>query len=381
MLLPLLAAASGLALAAAPGCTGLIGGANPGQGGAGAGSGGGGGAGGANPEAMFDALLPELQAQCDACHGTGKQVPFLADPAYITVTSWPGGGAAPTLVTRDHTQSLFLTHATTAAHTGGAFAGPLLEQVTAWLQVEAENMDPIMPPPPGVLRIGPFPISPAPLNIHYFDDYMGDAYFGVALSFLHSENMGTLTLTGLQITTTEAIGLNFTNPEVQVFAAGADTGTPIATQPFPTFSANIPTRETLPFPADVVIPNWTAGMEVAIQFDTLAPNSDAGGQPCNALQSFTDNAQTPLTTSCATAACHGANTTTAGQIMFLNAADSAAFCQSVKARVNLADPPNSQIFLNSVPMGASTHSFEFADQASFDAFSTAVTTWISVETP
>jgi hypothetical protein len=200
MLLPLLAAASGLTLAAASGCTGTIGGANPGQGGAGNSGQGGQGGGVVDPAVLFAELQPDLLAACGSCHGTSGSISthlFLADPVYDNVKAWSG------IVVKNPTASKFITYASgaTTTHSGPELEGDLLAKVTAWLEAEAAFIDEAPPTTPTIPLVGPFDVrTTGTPNIVYFHSYLGATFNGIALTFTASiDGMGGLAVRGLKV--------------------------------------------------------------------------------------------------------------------------------------------------------------------------------------
>lgn len=376
MLLPLLAVASGLTLAAAPGCTGTIGGTNPGQGGAGGGGLGGAGGGSTDPLVLFAALEEELMTTCSPCHGMSASsgYPFMVEPLYDTLKNWNG------IVIKQFEESKFIAYAggDTAPHSGTDLTGPLYDQVRAWLEAEAALLPDVPVGPP---TLGPFRIRVNnAYNIVYFHEYLGEDYFGVALSFIANQDMATgdLSMTGLTITTPANTGVSFSNITLKIFEG--NTSTDVTNNPYASLNISVPTSDSAPFnPADLTIPAFPANAQLAMVFGTLMPNTAQGGTDCAAgsLASF-ESVRTILEPSCATAGCHGVATTTAGTVMDLsNIADAAVTCRTIKGRTNLMDYAQSQILQNTDPAGGSMHPFKFPDATAFGAFSTAVQTWVA----
>jgi len=146
---------------------------------------------------------------------------------------------------------------------------------------------------------------------------------------------------------------------------------------------------------DLVIEGGTAGFngfpgtnQLEVHFKKIAAYKPetvvppAGG--CKDLASFKTNAKTPLTTNCVSCHANAANTNARGamDITGVNTADDAMIllaCNQVLTRVNKTVPASSGLFGAPTP-GNTTHPFNFnGNQASFTAFRTAVTLWITAE--
>lgn len=380
MLLPLLAAASGLALAAAPGCTGTIGGANPGQGGAGNGGQGGAGGGTPDPAALFAELEPDLLMACGGCHGTSGSVSthlFLADPVYDNVKAWSG------IVVKNYEASKFLTYASGSmtTHSGPELEGDLLAKVTAWLQAEAILIDDAPPPEPTIPLVGPFDVrTTGTPNIVYFHNYLGVNFTGIALTFTATiDGMGGLAVRGLKVIAAEELGVHMVRPQVQMFQ-GAGSGTTVAEGTG--YDMEVLGGESVDLdPLDVDIPNWPAGAKLGILFQTAEPVTGQGTTQCNALAEFQASAMPALQGSCLNN-CHGSAGSPAASVMDLStmAADAAGACRTVRVRSNLMTPAMSLIFTNTDPGGGSNHPFQFGgDATAFGTFETDVTTWLTAE--
>lgn len=383
----LFAALAGITVSAAVmyGCTGKVGiGPNglpegTGEGGAG-GMGNDGGP--LTPEQMFAALLPELKGACGACHAENAPAGypiFLAAPEYDTVKAYPG------LVIKNWEGSLFLQYAVSGtSHTGtalnqGELAGSLYPQMQEWLEAEAARLP---DPTPGVKRVGPFAVNTLGFNSFYFSG-LGDEFKDIALTF----NAGIdptsmqLTLTNMQINPSKTTGVHLVHPVFQVFPAGSDTGEDDPLDTFATFDATYQPNETGPFTTDpFALSNWEAGATVGIVFDVFEVIDGMGGGACGDVASFMANAQGPLSTNCA-AACHGGGNATAQGAMDLGAIDTdpEGTCAIVRNRINLADPPMSQIFVNSDPNGGANHMFKFDTADNFTAFRDQVILWVQAE--
>ena len=141
-------------------------------------------------------------------------------------------------------------------------------------------------------------------------------------------------------------------------------------------------------PGVLVLTNWEEGAKLSIAFaavsviDPLAEGGAGGGMPtgpCDALQSFIDNASGPLG-NCT--GCHGGGNQTATNAVDMSALgdDPDETCGQIKNRVNLADPAASQLFITTDPNGNASHPFKFGGNVgNFNNFVTAVSAWIQEE--
>jgi hypothetical protein len=363
------------ALAAAAGCTGSIGvGASGGPGG----TGGGGGGEEASPAAQFAALQPELVMNCGVCHQAGDTA-FLAEPdVYTSVLSWPD------LVLKDWENSLFLTYAAgTGAHSGTQLdseplAETLLPKVRTWLEAEARYLP---EPNPGVPTVGPFIPRIGSFNVEYFEG-LGEEFAQIALTFNASLTPeGYLQMDLLQVNPTKAAGVHMVHPLFSVFAPGSNSGIPDPADTFAAVDATYLPNETGPLnPQTAVMTHWLPDARLAITFDLIEITTGMGGVACGDLASFAANVQPQLAANCVT--CHGGGDPMATGVVDMSNIDTvpAEVCAQVKNRVNLLDPPLSQIFVNTDPQGGATHPFKFnGDINAFTAFRDSALIWIAAE--
>jgi hypothetical protein len=114
----------------------------------------------------------------------------------------------------------------------------------------------------------------------------------------------------------------------------------------------------------------------------MADGGTEGGATggCNDVASFTANAQMPLDQNCKS--CHGGQNPAAQGAIDMSALDSdpATACAQVRNRVSPGDPGSSQIFVTTDPNGNAAHPYKFGgSSAKFDAFMSALSTWIQAE--
>ncbi|MCC6555304.1 MAG: hypothetical protein IT372_20275 [Polyangiaceae bacterium] len=372
---PLVLALALSAAAAAAGCSGEIGGAAPS-----------GGTTGTPPPPptgaeLFAAMEPDLVAACGSCHDAGgfADTPFLAGPdRYGSVVSWPG------IVVKDWERSTFLTHAVAGGGHGGTnldsegLADTLLPDVREWLEVEAADLPDIPDGPP---TIPPFaPING--FNAVYLDE-LGPDFEGIAITFsAKTPTPDRLELTSIEVHPTKTKGVRMVHPVLSVFAKGAAAGEPDPADTFAGLDASYAPGAAGPLgPGAATLTTWSDGARLAVVFDVLEPYGGQGGaQTCSNVAGFTANAQALFQGSCAT--CHaGGNAQAAAAVdMSALATDPAAACAQIRSRVSPADPPSSQIFINTDPGGNAAHPFKFnGDAAAFDAFRDGASVWIATE--
>jgi hypothetical protein len=344
-------------------------------------------------EEMFRALEAQLVDECGACHviGGSADTPFLGDPEtgnpdpYVAATSWPG------LVVEDASDSVLVTWPASGNHTGPAATDALAAQLEAWLTEEAEAVDDTGDDPSPTLP--PFrPIVPG-FNAVYLDP-LGPAFVGMAITFQAEElTSDVLSLTELELHPTTKKGLSLEHPLFTVYAPGTSEGDPDPVDSFSNVTQQIDAGESAPLgPGTLVLGNWTSGGKLSIAFQAIAvvdPLGNEGGGggggasgPCVALLAFEDNAAGPLTQSCRS--CHGGNNATATNAVDMSdlGSDSAAACGQILNRVDLDDPPASQLFVTTNPGGNASHPFKFGgNQTAFNNFVSAVSAWIQAESP
>ncbi len=338
---------------------------------------------------MFAALEPDLVAACGTCHEAGgiADTPFLAAPdRYHSVVSWPG------LVTKDPSQSAFLTYAVSmSGHSGtnldsDALADTLRPKVVAWLEEEAKGIgDAVVETGPS---IEPFVPKLGSINVIYLDP-LGADFVGSAIIFTASTlSDTTLELSNLQVFTSADMGVHMVHPLFVVYPKGGEADP----DPVDSFS-NVDQSFDVSVvgdlgPGTLILTNWQAEARLSVAFETIEPYStvqvDGGveggaGGGCKDVDAFIANAQGPLGT-CAN--CHGGSNAQATSAVDMSdlGADPAAACAQVRNRIDPSDPAQSQIFVTTDPGGSATHPYKFnGNQGSFDGFKSALTPWITAE--
>ncbi len=355
------------------------------------GSGGGGGTGVNAGKLLFDDLFEDLEQSCGGCHkqGGSSNTPFLGpeastlDEVYESITSWPD-----VVVRNPDTKSVLITWPGSGAHTAGPTSKPLETRILAWLNEEAKS---VAETPNDVPTIEPFkPIVPG-FNAVYLGE-LGPEFAGMAVTFQATAlTDNSLSLDNIEVHTTATKGISFEHPLFTVYPAASVDGIPDPVDSFSNVSQEVEPGTAEPLgPGSVILTNWETGGKLSIAFESVsvidplggtggAGGGNAGG-PCSAVTSFENNAAPALQQSCAN--CHGGNNGTATNAVDMSDLnnDPSAACGQILNRVNLNNPNQSQIFLNTDPSGNAGHPFDFGgNQGAFDNFRQAVTTWINAE--
>lgn len=339
-------------------------------------------------EALFKEVEPELIATCGVCHEPGglADTPFLAGPnRYQSVASWPG------VVVKDHTKSLFLTYSVKGGgHSGTNLDADILDptlvtRVAEWLAEEAKA---IAEPPPDVgPAIDPF-VPILGFNAVYLGP-LGPDFEGMAITFNANElGSQSLELTQIEVHTTSKLGLHLVHPLFVVFPVGGEAD-PDKVDSFSNVDQSFqPGSGGELGPGTLVLTNWQPKAKLSIAFELIEkidPNAGDGGMDggvagCKDVASFMANAQPQFSQRCG--GCHaGGNQAAQGAVdMSELTSNPAAACEQILYRIEPADPPASQIFITTDPNGNAAHPFKFGGNATnFNAFRTAVSTWIAAE--
>ncbi len=353
----------------------------------------GGGTGGAafvdNGETLFAGIEDDLVTACAGCHEPGGlgDAPFLATPdRYASILAWPG------IVVPNPDDSLFTTYAVTGGgHSGtniDSVAG-LQDRVRAWLEAEAAaiskpidgdtpHLDPITP----ILGFNAIYLTPLDSKLE-----------GVAITFTAEELTDhSLQLNDIEVHTTSATGLHVVHPVFAVYPKGKD-GDADPVDSFAGLDARYDVSSSSALGVGMVIlTNWEPEAKLGLGFEVAEAYSSStgeggGGQGgggatggCNDVGEFDASAKTQFQNRCFS--CHGGNNgqATAAVDMSDLQTNSGAACSQIKNRVNTANPAQSQIFITTDPNGNAAHPFKFGGDANqFNAFKTAVTTWINAE--
>lgn len=338
---------------------------------------------------LFDGLVDEMMSACGSCHDAGgfADTPFLREPRYDSITSWPG------IVTKDPAESLLTTYAVSGSgHSGAnldsdALKNTLLPKVQAWLAEEAKAIADTPPEQKGK-SVDPF----APIlgfNAVYLDG-IDKAFSGMAITFNANElTTSSLELTNVEVHTTSKMGLHIVHPLFSVYPKGGDPN-PDPADSFSNVDQYIDySQSTALGPGTLILTNWVEGGKLQISFEdietysTLNPDGGDGGTTggCQDIDSFTANAKGQFGQCLG---CHGGanGQATAAVDMqgLVNDADVPNACAQIRNRVNPDDPPSSQLFITTDPNGNAAHPYKFnQNQGAFTTFKDAVSIWIAAE--
>ncbi len=359
-------AAAAALLVAAAGCTGGIETFNPGGADAGA-------DGAAQARAMFDSdITPLLNGFCAACHSTPGSIGFVApDPdVYTAVMAWPG------LVNLESPASSRLL--AKGSHDGPAWTAAQQASVEAWIGLEADAR---AVEPAAISQTAAF----APVVGINTIDLAQIGLPGSTVTFRLERLQVGIYLSELMVNAGPA-GAHLTHPLLVTWSDGLPTPDPI--DRFADVELSLqPATSAMIGGGTVVLVNVPVEAMLSLHFSLAEPA--AGGEVptaagCKDVASFTTNAQPALAANCAS--CHaGADASATAATDMSRLGDlapeaQAAACGQILSRVNLADPPNSGLFVAPDPLSGAGHPFKFGgDPAAFTAFRDQVLVWINTE--
>lgn len=338
---------------------------------------------------LFEGLADEMVSACGSCHDAGgfADTPFLREPRYDSITSWPD------IVTKDPNDSLLLTYSIIGGgHSGSnldsdSLKNTLLPKVEAWLAEEAKAIADVPVEQKGK-SVDPF----APIlgfNAVYLDG-IDKAFTGMAITFNANElTTSSMELTNVEVHTTSKMGIHMVHPLFSVYPKGGDPN-PDPADSFSNVDQYIDYgRSEALGPGTLILTNWVEGGKLQISFEnietysTMSPDGGDGGLAggCVDLDSFNQNAKASFGQCLG---CHGGSNgqATAAVDMqgLVNDADVTNACAQIRNRVNPEDPPQSQLFITTDPNGNAAHPYKFnQNQGAFTTFKDAVSLWIAAE--
>ncbi|MEZ4297842.1 MAG: hypothetical protein R3B70_22995 [Polyangiaceae bacterium] len=339
---------------------------------------------------LFDALVDDLMDACGTCHDAGgfADTPFLREPRYESVTSWPG------IVTKDPQDSLFLGYAVSGGgHSGvnldsSALKDTLMPKVEEWLTEESKGIADTPEEQKGK-SVDPF----APIlgfNAVYLTP-IDDAFSGMAITFNADElTPSTLELTNIEVHTTSKMGVHMVHPLFSVYPKGGEPN-PDPADSFSNVDQYVDYGQSAALgPGTLILSNWVDGGKLQISFEdittysTLVPDGGMDGGPeggCKDIDSFTTNAKGSFGQCLG---CHGgANgqaTSAVDMTGLVNDADVPNACAQIRNRVDPDNPPQSQLFITTDPGGNAAHPYKFnQNQTNFNNFKNQVSIWIAAE--
>lgn len=341
-------------------------------------------------KALFEAMEADLMDACGGCHDAGgfADTPFLKEPRYESITSWPG------IIKKDPTQSILVTHAITGDGHGGtnldsaALKDTLLPKVQEWLAEESKAIADIPEEEKGK-SVEPF----APIlgfNAVYLTD-IDKVFTGMAITFTANElTPSSLELTNVEVHTTAKLGIHLVHPLFSVYPKGGQPD-PDPADSFSNVDQYIDYGQSAPLgPGTLILTNWLADGKLSLSFENIEPYSTMVGDGgtdgglmggCNDLDAFGTNAKGQFQPCLQ---CHGGGDSQANAAVdmsgLVNDADVPNACAQIRNRVNVDNPAQSQIFITTDPGGAAAHPFKFGqNQATWNGFKDAVSVWIAAE--
>jgi hypothetical protein len=340
---------------------------------------------------LFEALSPALVEACISCHDAGgvSDNPFLKEPVYETITSWPG------IIRKNPDESTLVTKPVN----GGGHSGTNLDndqlkdtlfpQIKEWLAEEAKAIASTPEEQKGK-SIEPF----APIlgfNAVYLTP-LGADFNGMAITFNANElTPNTLELTNIEVHSTAKLGLHMVHPLFSVYPKGGNPN-PDPADSFSNIDQYIEYGERAVLgPGTLILTNWVPEGKLQLSFEKIEKYSmlegdggvDGGlGGGCKNIDSFNMNAKGQFNP--CFSMCHGGQdpqaTAAVDMTGLVGDADVTNGCAQIRNRVKPEDPPQSQLFITTNPDIVTGHPFKFGgDKNAFNGFQNAVSTWIVTE--
>mgnify|MGYP001556911310 CR=1 FL=1 len=314
-------------------------------------------------------VAPLLSGYCAGCHGADTSVPFLAGASsmYGSVMEWPN------LISLKVPASSSLL--SKGAHSGPAWQPEQADIVRDWIQQEAL----LAPDDLLALETAPF----VPTVGENLIDLSPVGLVGASLSFRMEPLSNGMYLSRMAINATSE-GVHIVHPTFVPWEG--DTPNPDPVDRFSGLDLFAGAQESVSVGGGtLILVDIAPSSPLSIRF-AVAEMANAGDTVlagCEAVSSFTANAQPQLTQFCAS--CHAGsvggatNATDMTKLADLSPAGQAAACGQILSRVNLLDPTNSSIFLAPEPQSALGHSFKMPNNNAFLAFRSALQVWITAE--
>ncbi len=327
----------------------------------------------------FNATVrPIMQPRCSPCHGmaNGLGPGFMIPDAYDSLVAYPG------MITRDPTHSLLITK---GPHNGAVFFNDQEKLIVLdWLAIEAAVLPPSVTSSvfatPITLQMGKdansIDLSPLCAN---------SGCAGATIKFTAEVLGQALKVTDLTVHPDGPSGLHIVHPLfVGVNPMGVKTADPVDT--LDGYDVTYMNATPAPLgPGLILLTNVAQGDQVTIAFSLIERWDGVvmtGG--CKSPSLFTMDATPSLTTPCTTMCHGGANTAAQNALDMSHVTDGtmmgqAIACAQVLNRVNPAMPSMSDLFAVTDPSGTANHPYKFPDANTFNAFTQAVTPWITAE--
>lgn len=320
--------------------------------------------------ARFDQdVLPLVTTACAGCHANGDAAIawMKANPdEYTTMTMWPrlvelGAPATSNLLVK-------------GMHQGPAWSVEQASTILTWIEMERDEH-----PVEQVVETGAVDVT-AGMNTLMLDSVGAE---GTTLSFSAQKLTNGLYLSNITVTA-GPLGVHLKHPLFVTWQGTTPRPDPVDS--FDTIEMDIAAGMSARIGGGLLmLTNVTPTAKLSVSFKSIGKATGSGTTTlagCKVVTSFTNNARTPLSTSCVS--CHGGTNggaTAAVDMTKMNdtsATGQAAACGQILSRVNLTTPAQSGILLAPDPASGVQHPFKFSATA-YPAFRTSLTTWIDAE--
>lgn len=347
------------------------------------------------PEEFFnDVLAPQLLDECGVCHVSGGIGDFLAGPdEYRSISTYQSGITGAPLINDIPEQSFFYTYPDSSDHNGKPFADAQMKlDALCYLKKESASI-PVLDPEEDKAILPIKPLMGVPNTIVLTP--LGSGFENTAIYFTPTEigaNGQSLVLSNMEVYPAVDRGVHLVHPTFYICPEGTD-------QCFDDPSEALSTvDQTFLFggerrisTGEVVLTNWSPNARLGIRFELAEALflTEGGGAliGCEDVDGFED-AVTALGNNgpmyCAQN-CHGGAKQEAQEAMDLagliaNPPQWDAACSSMRIRINIQDPPNSQIIQVTKPGLPIIHLFKFnGNIATHSTFADGMTPWIQAE--
>ncbi len=319
---------------------------------------------------MFDHdVLPLISATCVGCHaGSDPAVAWMkpAPDEYTSVMAWP----KLVEVATPATSNLLVK----GQHQGPAWSPEQATTILSWIGAERDEH-----PPEMVVETNAVDVVEGANTLTL--DAIGST--GTVVSFTAQKLTNGLYLSNIKVTGGPT-GVHFKHP---LFVTWQDTTpSPDPADSFDTVELDLAAAQVVAVGGGLLmLANVPATAKLSISFRQIGPAVGTGTTApagCKVVTSFTQNARTPLSTSCV--GCHGGtnggatNAVDMTKVNDTSTTGQAMACGQILGRVNLTTPAQSGILLAPDPASGVAHPFKFS-ATDITTFKNSVTTWISAE--
>jgi hypothetical protein len=332
-----------------------------------------------DPVQVFDdQVAPILTASCAGCHNkTGGIGPGFLEPhpdILTTMLGYPG-----LINTTPETSRVYVK----GVHEGPALTAVQKPVVADWIKLWAKLKPEVADA--GAAKPAVMPFAPNmgdnTVDLMVLDPSLG----GQKVTFTASMVGTTLHLSNIMVVAAPAMGVHLVHPLWVTWDANL-VPTPDPVDSFSNLDETVVGGDAKTMgPGTLFLPNFAGTMKLNVVFMLIEPkgsgNADGGGGTlgCKSVLGWTNNAKTPLASSCVS--CHGGANAGATGAFPLRAADSdTQNCANTLGEVDVTTPANSRLFSFPNPNnGGNGHPFHFPDATTFQSFQGAVNVWITNE--